>query len=97
MRSYLPTPLQPLLQFHAWWHVLAGYNLDYLIIFELKNLIIVYSCRYATYLNIQHCLHHRLTYLQKNVIISTDWCGVNVRTRSPEPNNNKIKACKRTP
>ena len=47
--------------------------------------------RYATYLNIQHCLHHRLTYLQKNVIISTDWCGVNVRTKSPEPNNNKIK------
>ena len=47
--------------------------------------------RYATYLNIQHCLHHRLTYLQKNVIISTDWSGVNVRTKSPEPNNNKIK------
>lgn len=70
MRAYLPSLLQPLLQFHAWWHVLAGY---------------------ATYLNIQHCLHHRLTYLQKNVVISTDWCGVNVRTKSPEPNNNKIK------
>lgn len=70
LRSYLPSMLRPLLQFHAWWHVLAGY---------------------ATYLNIQHCLHHRLTYLRKNIIISTDWCGVNVRVCEREQNNNKIK------
>jgi len=76
MRAHLPPLLQPLLQFHAWWHILAGY---------------------ATYLNIQHCLHHRLTYLQKQVVISTDWCGVSVREadrRDREQNNNVNKISK---
>ena len=31
---------------------------------------------YASYLNIQHCIHHRLTYLKKPVTISRDWIGV---------------------
>jgi len=70
LRSFLPSLLRPLLQFHAWWHILAGY---------------------ATYLNIQHCLHHRLTYLQKNVIITRDMMGLSVQVSSQEQNNNKIK------
>jgi len=31
---------------------------------------------YASYLNIQHAVHHRLTYLKKPVTISRDWIGV---------------------
>jgi len=56
-RCSLPHILQPVLQLHAWWHLLAGY---------------------ATYLNIQHCLHHRATFLQRQVDISLNWVGVTV-------------------
>ena len=31
---------------------------------------------YASYLNIQHCVHHRLTFLKKPVNVSRDWIGV---------------------
>jgi len=72
LRSHLPQPLRPLLQLHAWWHVLAGY---------------------ATYINIQHCLHHRLTFLKVPVLVSRGWCGlaVTVTQDKSEANNNKIK------
>merc|ERR1719245_982649 len=63
LRSYLPPPVRPLLQLHAWWHVLAGY---------------------ATYINIQHCLHHRLTYLQKPVLVDRSWCGLAVTVTQAE-------------
>lgn len=69
-RSYLPHSLRPLLQLHAWWHILAGY---------------------ATYINIQHCLHHRLTFLQRPVVVTRACCGLALTVTQAEPNNNKIK------
>ena len=38
---------------------------------------------YASYLNIQHCVHHRLTYLKRPVTISRDWIGTLVTVDSP--------------
>jgi len=52
IRAVLPPFLQPLVQLHAWWHLLAGY---------------------ATYLNILHCTHHRLTHLRKAPSLTPAW------------------------
>ena len=41
-------------------------------------LLFPYQAGYATYINIQHCLHHRLTFLKVPVLVSRGWCGLAV-------------------
>ena len=47
---------------------------------------------YATYINIQHCLHHRLTYLQKPVLVDRSWCGLAVTVTQVRDNLEQINS-----
>ena len=46
---------------------------------------------YATYINIQHCLLHRMTFLKQPVTVARDCCGMAVTVVRGGTNNNKIK------
>ena len=56
-------------------------------------MIVLHQAGYATYINIQHCLLHRMTFLKQPVLVARDCCGmaVTVVRGEGETNNNKIK------
>ena len=56
-------------------------------------MIFLHQAGYATYINIQHCLLHRMTFLKQPVLVARDCCGmaVTVVRGEGETNNNKIK------
>ena len=93
VRSNLPPILAPLTQLHGWWHLFAGRSI--LLpsrAFFFQCFITVTGPKtspfqphhnsiagYATYMNIQFCLFHRLSYLKLSPRYTSDLMGVAVQ------------------
>ena len=93
VRSNLPPILAPLTQLHGWWHLFAGRSIllpsrafffqCYITVtgpitspFQPHHNSIA---GYATYMNIQFCLFHRLSYLKLSPRYTSDLMGVAVQ------------------
>ena len=86
VRSYLPPFLAPLTQLHGWWHLFAGRSiLPFLNMLhhwkQLPSLTFLQNAiaGYATYMNIQFCLFHRLSFLKLSPRYTSDLMGVAVQ------------------